>query len=85
MPLDNSQPKMLRQESKNLGHIPCAAAYYTMEAILKKDAIHQTTTEKLHTSEDALNQISDRILDNKHRFAGLSQYHIYIATLGSIL
>ena len=71
MPLDNSQPKMLRQESKNLGYIPCAAAYYTMEAILRKDAIHPTTTEKLHTSEESLNQISDNILDNKHKLIDL--------------
>ena len=62
---------MLHQDGKNLGNIPCAAAYYTMEAILKKDAIHPTTTEKLHTSEDALNQISDRILDNKHKLIDL--------------
>ena len=63
----NSLPRMLRQDIKSLDDTRCVAAYNTIEAILRKDAIHPTTTEKLHTSEDALNQISDNILDNKHK------------------
>ena len=62
---------MLRQDNKKLGNIPCAAAYYTTEAIPRKDATHHTTTEKQHTSEDALHHVSDIILDNKHKLIDL--------------
>ena len=61
------EPKMLHQDSKSLGNIPCAAAYHTMEAILTKDAIHPTPIEKQPTYKDTLIKISDNILDNKHK------------------
>ena len=64
---DNIKPKMLRQDTKFLQDAPCASAYYTMEAILRKDASHPTSVETQTTSQDTLIKISDNILDNKHK------------------
>ena len=64
---DNIKPKMLRQNTKCLQNAPCASAYYTIEAILKKDAPHPTPAVKQPSSNDTLTQISDNILDNKHK------------------
>ena len=64
---DNNKPKMLRQDTKGLQNAPCASAYYTMEAILRKDASHPTPVVKQLTSKDTFNKISDNILDNKHK------------------
>ena len=64
---DNIKPKKLRQDTKCLQNAPCASAYYTMEAILKKDALHPTPAEKQPSSNDTLAMISDSILDNKHK------------------
>ena len=64
MAFDNSKPKMLREDSRNI-EMPCAAAYYTVEAILRKNALHPTPLKT--TYKDTLAMISDTILDNKHK------------------
>ena len=65
--MSHNQPRMLRQDSRCLGNAPCAAAYYTMEAILKKDALHPNPVESEPSYNDTLEMISDYILDNKHK------------------
>ena len=44
-PSDTPKPRMIRQDNKTLGTLPCVAAYYTMEAILTKDATHPAPRE----------------------------------------
>ena len=63
--------KKLRQNNKTLGNIPCAAAYYTIEAILQKDALHPPTAEFELTYNDVCSTISDFILDNKYKLIDL--------------
>ena len=58
---------MLRQDSKSLDNPRCVAAYNTIEAILRKDAIHPTPVDDAPTYNDVLMKISDNILDNKHK------------------
>ena len=67
MASENNQPRMLRQDSKSLGNIPCVASYNTMEAILKKDAVHPIPVEKTPTYKDIITSISDNILENKYK------------------
>ena len=67
MSTDNTRPKMLRQDIKSLENTRCVAAYNTVEAILRKDAIHPTPVENPPTYKDTLIKISDNILDNKHK------------------
>ena len=57
---------MYRPNINTMGNISCASAYYTMEAILKKDAEHppKVTTEPSY--HDIESKISDHILDNKY-------------------
>ena len=63
----NSLPRMLRQDIKSLDDTRCVAAYNTIEAILRKDAIHQPQAENLPSYNDTLFKISDTLLDNKHK------------------
>ena len=71
MSLENNRPKMLRQDSKSLGITPCVAAYNTVEAILRKDAIHPTPVESQPTYRDTLINLSDTLLDNKYKLIDL--------------
>ena len=64
-------PKKIRPDHKSLGNIPCAAAYYTIEAILQKDALHPPTAESDLTYNDVCSMISDFVLDNKHKLIDL--------------
>ena len=65
--IDNNKPKMLRQDIKSLENTRCVAAYNTIEAILRKDAIHPTPIENPPSYKDTLIKISDNILDNKYK------------------
>ena len=69
MSLHTNRPKMHRPDNKSMGYIPCASAYYTMEAILKKDAEHPTSVTTQPSYNDILNILSDHILDNKYNLA----------------
>ena len=64
---DKDRPRMLRHNAKSLQGTPCVSAYYTREAILKKDAVHPETVEVEMTLNDVRQKISDYILDNKHK------------------
>ena len=64
---ENNLPRMLRQDIKSFEDTQCAAAYNTIEAILRKDAIHPSKVENPPSYKDTLVQISDNILDNKHK------------------
>ena len=64
---DRDRPRMLRHNAKDLHGTPCVSAYYTREAILKKDAIHPETIEVEMTLNDVRQKISDYILDNEHK------------------
>ena len=64
---ESNQPRMLRQDIKSLEDTQCVAAYNTIEAILKRDAVHPTQIENTPTYRDTLFNISDNILDNKHK------------------
>ena len=57
---------MYRPNINSMGNIPCASAYYTMEAILKKDAEHPTKVTIEPSYIDIENKISDHILDKKY-------------------
>ena len=57
---------MYRPNSNTMGNISCASAYYTMEAILKKDAEHPPKVTIKPSYHDIENKISDHILDNKY-------------------
>ena len=61
---------MYRPDTKSMGNIPCASAYYTLEAILKKDADHPPTVTIQPSYHDTLHKISDHILNNKYNLAG---------------
>ena len=80
MGFDNSQPRMLRQDNKSLGNIPCVAAFNTMEAIIKKDATHPAPAEKHPTYKDIINSMSDNILD-KHTKGIQHELHIFLSLL----
>ena len=67
MSSDNSQLRMLRQDIKSLQDTRCVAAYNTIEAILKRDAIHPIPVENTPTYKDTLFNLSDNILNNKYK------------------
>ena len=71
LPAEMPKPRMIRQDNKNLGPLPCVAAYYTMEAILTKDAIHPAPRHVQPSFNDIRNKISDHILENKHNLIDL--------------
>ena len=58
---------MLRQDIKSLQDTRCVAAYNTIEAILKRDAIHPIPVENTPIYKDTLFILSDNILDNKYK------------------
>ena len=71
LPAEMPKPRMIRQDNKNLGPLPCVTAYYTMEAILTKDAIHPAPRHVQPSFNDIRNKISDHILENKHNLIDL--------------
>ena len=64
---NGDRPRMLRHSAKGLEGTPCVSAYFTREAILKKDAEHPEPIEIEMTVSDVCNKISDYILDNQHK------------------
>ena len=62
---DSNQPRMLRQDIKSLEDTQCVAAYNTIEAILKRDAVHPTQIENTPTYRDTLFNIICHNLDKK--------------------
>ena len=64
---NNERPRMLRHTARELQGTPCVSAYYTREAILKKDATHPHAIEVEMTLTDVQEKISDYILSNEHK------------------
>ena len=61
------RPRMLRHSAKGLEGTPCVSAFYTREAILKRDAEHPATIEVEMTLNDVRHKISDFALENKYQ------------------
>ena len=64
---NKDRPRMLRHNARELQGTPCVSAYYTREAILKKDATHPEAVEVEMTLTDVNEKISDYILSNQHK------------------
>ena len=64
---NSERPRMLRHTARELQGTPCVSAYYTREAILKKDATHPQVIEVEMTLTDLQEKISDYILNNQHK------------------
>ena len=67
MPFNTKLPKMIRHDARGLGDTPCVSAFYTREAILKKDATHPTPTQTEVSYNDIRSKISDHIIIHKHK------------------
>ena len=72
----NSLPRMLRQDIKSLDDTRCVAAYNTIEAILRKDAIHQPQAENLPSYNDTLFKMLSNFKDQYWRLNRKSLSHL---------
>ena len=68
---DTKYPKMIRHDARDLGDTPCVSAFYTREAILKKDATHPAPPQNKVSYNDTRSKISDHILINKHKLMNI--------------